>query len=35
MRALETRAAGNTTPTAFETFVEEEFAPAYREQAAA
>ena len=35
MKALEPRSAGNTTPTAFETFVEEEFAPAYREQAAA
>ena len=27
--------AANTTPTSFETFVEEEFAPAYREQVAA
>jgi len=35
MRALETRSAANTTPTSFETFVEEEFAPAYRELAAA
>jgi uncharacterized protein YbjT (DUF2867 family) len=35
MKALEPRTAENTTPTPFETFVEEEFAPAYREQAAA
>ena len=35
MRALEPRSAANTTPTAFETFVNEEFAPAYRQQAAA
>ena len=35
MKALEPRSAGNTTPTPFETFVEEEFAPAYREQMAA
>ena len=35
MKALEPRTAGNTTPTLFERFVEEEFAPAYREQAAA
>lgn len=35
MKALEPRTAENTTPTAFETFVEEEFAPAYREQVAA
>ena len=35
MKALEPRSASNTTPTSFETFVEEEFAPAYREQAAA
>jgi uncharacterized protein YbjT (DUF2867 family) len=35
MRALEPRSAANTTATSFETFVEEEFAPAYREQAAA
>lgn len=35
MKALEPRSATNTTPTSFETFVEEEFAPAYREQAAA
>jgi uncharacterized protein YbjT (DUF2867 family) len=35
MKALEPRTAANTTPTSFETFVEEEFAPAYREQVAA
>ncbi len=35
MKALEARSAGNSTPTSFETFVEEEFAPAYRDQAAA
>lgn len=35
MRALERRSAANTTPTSIETFVEEEFAPAYREQVAA
>ena len=35
MKALEPRTAANTTPTSFDTFVEEEFAPAYREQAAA
>ncbi len=35
MKALEPRSAANTTPTSFETFVQEEFAPAYREQAAA
>ena len=35
MRALEPRSEENTAPTTFETFVEEEFAPAYREQAAA
>lgn len=35
MTALEPRSAANTTPTSFETFVEEEFAPAYREQVAA
>ena len=35
MKALEPRTAANTTPTSFETFVEEEFAPAWREQAAA
>jgi uncharacterized protein YbjT (DUF2867 family) len=35
MRALEPRSAKNSTPTTFEKFVEEEFAPAYREQVAA
>jgi len=35
MKALEPRSAANTTPTSFETFVQEEFAPAYREQVAA
>ncbi len=35
MKALEPRSAANTTPTSFETFVEEEFAPAYREHVAA
>ena len=35
MKALEPRTSANTTPTSFETFVQEEFAPAYREQAAA
>ncbi|MGH9642794.1 MAG: NmrA family NAD(P)-binding protein [Terriglobales bacterium] len=35
MKALEPRSEKNTTPTSFETFVEEEFAPAYREQMAA
>ena len=35
MKALEPRSASNTTPTSFETFVEEEFAPSYREQDAA
>ena len=35
MKALEPRSATNTTPTSFETFVDEEFMPAYREQAAA
>jgi uncharacterized protein YbjT (DUF2867 family) len=35
MRSLEPRTAASTTPTSFETFVEEEFAPAYREQVAA
>jgi len=35
MKALEPRSATNTTPTSFETFVQEEFAPAYREQSAA
>ena len=32
MRALEPRSARNTTPTSFETFVQEEFLPAYRGQ---
>jgi uncharacterized protein YbjT (DUF2867 family) len=32
MRALEPRTAQNTTPTSFETFVEEEFVPLYRGQ---
>ena len=35
MKALEPRSAANSTPTSFETFVEEEFVPAWREQAAA
>ncbi|MFZ1917003.1 MAG: NmrA family NAD(P)-binding protein [Terriglobales bacterium] len=35
MKALEPRTAANTTPTSFETFVQEEFAPAYRQQVAA
>ncbi len=35
MKALEPRSAANTTPTSFETFVQEEFVPAYREQVAA
>lgn len=35
MRALEPRSATNTTPTTFESFVQEQFAPAYREQSAA
>jgi uncharacterized protein YbjT (DUF2867 family) len=35
MRALEPRTASNTTPTKFETFVADSFAPAYRQQAAA
>jgi uncharacterized protein YbjT (DUF2867 family) len=35
MRALEPRSARNTTPTLYETFVSEEFVPAYRQQAAA
>jgi len=35
MRALEPRTAANTTPTAFEMFVDEEFAPAFRQQVAA
>jgi len=35
MKALETRSAANSTPTTYEKFVEEEFAPAWREQMAA
>jgi uncharacterized protein YbjT (DUF2867 family) len=35
MRTLEPRSAANTTPTSFETFVNEAFAPAYRQQVAA
>jgi uncharacterized protein YbjT (DUF2867 family) len=35
MRALEPRASQNTTPTSFETFVDEYFVPAYKQQAAA
>jgi uncharacterized protein YbjT (DUF2867 family) len=35
MKALEPRSEKNTTSTKFETFVEEEFAPAYRQQTAA
>jgi uncharacterized protein YbjT (DUF2867 family) len=35
MKALDPRSTANTTPTSFETFVEEEFAPAYRQQEAA
>jgi uncharacterized protein YbjT (DUF2867 family) len=35
MRALDSRSAANTTPTKFETFVKEEFAPAYQQQKAA
>jgi uncharacterized protein YbjT (DUF2867 family) len=35
MQALEPRNATNTTPTKFETFVAEEFVPAYRQQPAA
>lgn len=35
MRALEPRTSQNTTPTSLETFVAEEFVPAYRQQAAA
>jgi uncharacterized protein YbjT (DUF2867 family) len=34
MRALEPRSASNTTPTSFETFVQEVFAPAFRGNAA-
>jgi len=35
MRALEPRSANNTTPTKYETFVDDAFIPAYRQQAAA
>ena len=35
MIALEPRSARNTTPTSFETFVEEEFVPAFKQAAAA
>jgi hypothetical protein len=35
MRALESRTPQNTTPTSFETFVQEEFLPAYRGEKAA
>jgi len=35
MKALEARSAINTTPTSFETFVNEEFVPAYQQQKAA
>jgi uncharacterized protein YbjT (DUF2867 family) len=35
MRALEPRSARNITPTPYETFVAEEFVPAYKQQAAA
>jgi len=35
MRTLEPRTAKNTTPTKFETFVAEEFVPAYQKQSAA
>jgi len=35
MKALEPRSAQNTTPTAYEEFVREELAPAYRQQIAA
>jgi uncharacterized protein YbjT (DUF2867 family) len=35
MRTLEPRSARNTTPTSYETFVAEEFVPAYKQQAAA
>jgi uncharacterized protein YbjT (DUF2867 family) len=34
MRALETRSESNTTPTSFETFVQEQFLPAYQGKAA-
>jgi hypothetical protein len=35
MIALEPRSARNTSATAFETFVEEEFVPAFKQAAAA
>jgi uncharacterized protein YbjT (DUF2867 family) len=35
MKALEPRSTQNTTPTSYETFVEEEFLPAYQQQKAA
>lgn len=35
MKALESRSPQNTTPTSFETFVKEEFVPAYQQQKAA
>lgn len=35
MKMLEVRSAANTTPTSFETFVQEQFVPAFREQSAA
>jgi uncharacterized protein YbjT (DUF2867 family) len=35
MKALESRTAENTTPTSYETFVKEEFLPAYQQQKAA
>ena len=35
MKALEPRAASNTTPTRFETFAQEQFASAYQQQSAA
>jgi hypothetical protein len=35
MRALESRSAKNSTPTSYETFVAEEFVPAYEGKARA
>jgi uncharacterized protein YbjT (DUF2867 family) len=35
MKALEERSASNTTPTSFETFVQEEFVPRYKQHRAA
>jgi hypothetical protein len=32
MRALEPRTSRNTTPTSYETFVAEQFVPAYQQQ---